>query len=45
MQFPDGTILGYLEGHDEVVPEARCSDGESRIGFGECGGMLLPASK
>jgi hypothetical protein len=30
MQLIDGTILAYLEGHDEVVLEAWCCD--ARIG-------------
>jgi hypothetical protein len=47
MQFPDSMSLGYLEDHDQVVPEAWYGEGEYVIGFGlgECLGMLLPASE
>ncbi|KAF2814482.1 fumarylacetoacetate hydrolase [Mytilinidion resinicola] len=45
IQFEDGASLGYLEDHDEVVLEGWCGKGEDRIGFGECRGVLLPASK
>jgi len=45
MKFSDGTSLGYLEDHDKVVLEAWCTNEEERIEFGECRGMLLPASK
>jgi len=45
MRFPDSMSLGYLEDHDEVLLEAWCGEAGDGIGFGECRGTLLPASK
>ncbi|KAI1113207.1 fumarylacetoacetate hydrolase [Nemania sp. NC0429] len=45
IQFQDGTSLGYLKDYDEVILEGWCGEGENKIGFGECRGILLPASE
>ena len=43
IELGSGEKLGYLEDGDEVVLEGWCGEGENRIGFGECKGMLLEA--
>jgi fumarylacetoacetase len=43
IELGSGEKLGYLEDGDEVVLVGWCGEGENRIGFGECKGMLLEA--
>ncbi|KAF2712237.1 fumarylacetoacetate hydrolase [Pleomassaria siparia CBS 279.74] len=44
MELKGGGKLGYLEDGDEIVLEGWCGEGEERVGFGECRGVLLPAT-
>jgi fumarylacetoacetase len=43
IELGNGERLGYLEDGDEVVLEGWCGEGENRVGFGECRGMVLEA--
>jgi fumarylacetoacetase len=48
LTFDDGTEIGFLEDGDELVMEAWCGSEEGgadiAIGFGECRGVIFPAS-
>jgi fumarylacetoacetase len=45
MQLPGGEIRKFLEDGDEVIFRGYCErEGYPRIGFGECRGVILPAS-
>jgi fumarylacetoacetase len=44
LQLPDGETRRFLADGDEVILRAFCErEGETRIGFGECRGIVLPA--
>ena len=44
IDLPDGTQRKFLQDGDEVIMTAFCEgDGATRIGFGECRGVVLPA--
>jgi fumarylacetoacetase len=44
LQLPNGETRKFLEDSDEVILRAFCErQGSTRIGFGECRGVLLPA--
>jgi len=44
IRLPDGTQRTFLEDGDEVILRAYCArDGVTRIGFGECSGIVLAA--
>jgi len=42
----DGEDLKFLKDGDEIILDAWCSDtdGTVKLGFGECRGVILPAS-
>jgi fumarylacetoacetase len=43
--LPGGETRGFLEDGDELTLRAYCErDGAVRIGFGTCGGVVLPAA-
>ena len=43
IQLPDGTVRKFLEDGDEVIFRGYCQrSGFTRIGFGECRGMVAP---
>ncbi len=42
--LPDGTERKFLQDGDEVVIRGWCRRGELRIGFGECAGVVTPAT-
>jgi fumarylacetoacetase len=45
IKLPDGTERKFLQDGDEVIMRAYCErEGTARIGFGECQGIILPAS-
>jgi fumarylacetoacetase len=45
IQLPMGETRSFLQDGDEVIFRAYCErEGYPRIGFGECRGMILPAS-
>ena len=48
IMLKDGSVRKFLEDGDEVVITGNCQgfvDGKRvRIGFGECAGLILPAS-
>lgn len=45
IQLPDGETRRFLEDGDEIILRGYCeSPGFRRIGLGECGGTILPAS-
>jgi fumarylacetoacetase len=45
LRLPDGEERRFLEDGDEVILRGWCArDGFARIGFGECTGVVLPAS-
>ena len=45
LQLPGGETRRFLEDGDEVAMRGRCErDGFAGIGFGECRGVVLPAS-
>ncbi len=39
----DGSTRTFLEDGDQVVINGLCTDGQSRLGFGDCSGVVLPA--
>ncbi len=42
IRLPDGSLRTFLEDGDEVILRAYCArDGATRIGFGECRGIVL----
>lgn len=44
LTLPDGSLRRFLDDGDELVLEAHCDrDGAVSIGFGRCGGVVLPA--
>jgi fumarylacetoacetase len=44
IEFPNGETRTFLEDGDEVVMRAWChKDGATRIGFGECRSVIIPA--
>jgi fumarylacetoacetase len=44
LELPNGETRGMLEDGDEVILRAHCErEGATRIGFGECRGVVLPA--
>jgi fumarylacetoacetase len=44
IRLPDGSQRTFLEDGDEVILRAYCArDGVTRIGFGECSGIVLAA--
>ena len=46
LALPTGETRRFLEDGDEVVMRGRCSrEGFATIGFGECRGVILPASE
>ena len=46
LDLPDGTQRKFLQDGDEVIIRAYCErEGATRIGFGECRGVVLPASE
>ena len=46
IELTDGTERKFLRDMDEVIMRGWCSrDGATRIGFGECTGMILPAAE
>ena len=45
LRLPNGEIRTFLEDGDEVIMRAVCErPGFARIGFGDCGGMVVPAT-
>lgn len=45
IQLPGGVLRKFLEDGDEVMFRGYCErEGHPRIGFGECRGVILPAS-
>ncbi|HKR64679.1 MAG TPA: fumarylacetoacetase [Thermoanaerobaculia bacterium] len=45
IELPSGETRNFLEDGDEVILRAYCErEGYARIGFGECRGVVLPAS-
>jgi fumarylacetoacetase len=45
IQLPSGELRKFLEDGDEVIFRGYCErEGQPRIGFGECRGVVLPAS-
>jgi fumarylacetoacetase len=45
IRLPTGELRKFLEDGDEVIFRGYCErEGHSRIGFGECRGLVLPAS-
>jgi len=45
LRLPNGEIRGFLEDGDEVILRGFCErDGFPRISFGECRGVIMPAS-
>jgi fumarylacetoacetase len=46
LELPGGETRTFLEDGDEIVLKARCRrDGYASIGFGECRGRVMPASR
>ena len=46
IRLPSGETRAFLEDGDEVILHAYCEGGGvARIGFGECSGMVIPASR
>jgi fumarylacetoacetase len=44
IDLPDGTQRRFLQDGDEITIKAWCeSDTTTRIGFGGCSGIILPA--
>jgi fumarylacetoacetase len=43
LSLGDGITRGYLEDGDEVVLRGFAGYGESRVGFGDCFGVILSA--
>jgi fumarylacetoacetase len=44
LTLPSGEMRRFLEDGDEVIMRAYCErDGQQRIGFGECRGIVLPS--
>lgn len=44
ISLPDGTERRFLQDGDEVIIKAYCErEGATRIGFGECRGIIQPA--
>lgn len=45
IRLADGTERRFLQDGDEVIMQAYClRDGAARIGFGECRGIITPAT-
>ena len=45
IQLPSGEVRRFLEDGDEVIFRGYCErEGHPRIGFGECRGIIVPAS-
>jgi len=46
LTLEDGEVLKFLKDGDEIVLEGWCSDanGNMKLGFGECRGVIMPAS-
>ena len=46
LELPSGETRTFLEDGDEIILKARCRrDGFASIGFGECHGRVMPASR
>ncbi len=46
LELPSGETRTFLEDGDEIILKARCRrDGFASIGFGECRGRVMPASR
>lgn len=46
LELPSGETRTFLEDGDEIILKARCRrDGQASIGFGECRGRVLAASR
>ncbi|AHL75467.1 fumarylacetoacetase [Stutzerimonas stutzeri] len=46
LELPSGETRTFLEDGDEIILKARCRhEGHASIGFGECRGRVLPASR
>ncbi|WP_407290752.1 fumarylacetoacetase [Stutzerimonas zhaodongensis] len=46
LELPNGETRTFLEDGDEIILKARCHrDGQVSIGFGECRGRVMPASR
>jgi len=46
LELPSGETRTFLEDGDEIILKARCRrDGQASIGFGECRGRVMPASR
>ena len=43
LTLPDGSSRAFLEDGDTVVLRGWCGEGDTRVGFGECRGTVLPA--
>jgi fumarylacetoacetase len=43
IELADGTSRRFLQDGDEVVMRGWCGEGEARIGFGMCTGVVEPA--
>lgn len=39
-----GETRKFLQDNDEVIVRGYCTNGELRIGFGSCSGVVLPAT-
>lgn len=39
----NGETRKFIKDGDEVIMRAYCQNGDFKIGFGECAGVLLPA--
>ena len=46
LTFEDGEVLKFLKDGDEIILEGWCgaADGTMKLGFGECRGVIMPAS-
>ncbi|HTX57385.1 MAG TPA: fumarylacetoacetase [Candidatus Acidoferrales bacterium] len=40
LQLPDGEVRGFLQDGDEVTLRGWCAQGDFRIGFGQCAGVV-----
>jgi len=46
VQLPNGETRAFLEDGDEVILRGWCErEGFARIGFGECSGVVQPATQ
>lgn len=43
IHLPDGEVRGFLQDGDAVTLRGWCEQGEFRIGFGRCSGLITPA--